>query len=132
MERPTSSRASSARCSSFFGCDAGVDEWQLDVLQGAGAWDQVEALEDEPDLAVAHDCELVVVEAADVDPVEEVAAAGRHVEAADDVHQGALAAAGRADDRDEVAALDREGDAAQSVHRRRAERVALRHPLVLR
>ena len=48
--------------SAFLGWDAGVDKGQLDVLQGTGAWDQVEALEDEPDLAVAHDRELVLVE----------------------------------------------------------------------
>ena len=41
--------------------DAGVDERQLDVVQRAGARQQVEGLEDEADLAVAHRRQLVVV-----------------------------------------------------------------------
>ena len=52
---------------------------------------------------------------AHVDAVDPVLAARRDVEAAEDVHQRALAAAGAAHDRDEVAALDAERDAAQGA-----------------
>ena len=96
--RPRRSRRS-ARSRRSIRPTARVDQRQLDVAQRRGARDQVEALEDEPDLAVADIGELVVVEVADVDAVEQVAAARRDVEAADDVHQRRLAAARRAHDR---------------------------------
>ena len=41
--------------------DPGVDEGQLDVVEGGGARQQVEGLEDEADLAVADRGQLVVV-----------------------------------------------------------------------
>ncbi len=41
--------------------DAGINEWQLDVPQRAGLGEQIEGLEDEPDLVVADVRELVVV-----------------------------------------------------------------------
>ena len=50
---------------------------------------------------------------------------GRHVEAADDVHQRRLARAGRAHDRDVVAALDRQVDAGEGVHDRARPAVGL-------
>src|SRR5207237_9166820 len=93
-----------------------VDEGHLDVVERAGARDQVERLEDEPDLAVSDDCQLVFVELADVHPVEEVAAAGWQVQAADDVHEGALARAGGTHDGDELAVLDAEVDPLQGLH----------------
>ena len=52
-----------------------------------------------------------------------------HVEAADDVHQRRLAAAGRAHDRDEVAPLDAQVDAAQRVDGDVARAVGLRDAL---
>ena len=72
---------------------ARVHERQLDVGECRRARDEVEALEDEPDLPVAHLGELLVIERLDVDTIEEVAAGARQVEAAEDVHQRALARA---------------------------------------
>jgi hypothetical protein len=109
--------------------DAGVDERQLHVLQSGRAGDEVVALEDEPDPAVADHRQLVVLEIANVDAVQQVAAPGRDIEAAEDVHQGRLAAAGGAHDRDEVALADAEGDAAEGVDDLRSHRVRLGHPL---
>jgi len=83
----------------------GVGERQLDVGQRRRARDQLERLEDEPDLAVAHHRQLVLVEAAGVHPVEQVATAGGGVEAADDVHQRGLAAATGTHHRDVVTPL---------------------------
>ena len=94
----------------------GVDQRQLDVLERRGAGEQVEGLEHEADLPVADLGALVAVEPRDVDAVEEVAARRRPVEAADDVHERALAGARRAHDRDELARRDRERDAVERAH----------------
>ncbi len=51
----------------------GVDEGQLDVLEGAGAREQMEGLEHEPDATVAEAGLTVRVEAGDVLAVEEIA-----------------------------------------------------------
>ena len=59
------------------GGGAVVDEGQLDVVQGGGAGEQVEGLEDEADFLVADAGELVVVELGDVVAVEPVAGPGR-------------------------------------------------------
>src|SRR6185312_8696018 len=106
---------------------AGVGERQLDLRERARARNEVEALEDEAELAVADVGEVVVVEGAHVDRVEQVAAPGRRVEAAEDVHERALAAARAAHHRDEVAALDAQRDAPQRVHGEVPHRVRLRH-----
>ena len=65
---------------------AGVDQRQLNVGKGCGTRQQVEALEDEADLAAAHGGQLVFTEVADVLAVQKVVAAGGLVQAADDVH----------------------------------------------
>ena len=124
--RPTAASAASARARRSRRPDAHVGERQLDVRERRGARDQVEALEDEADLAAAHARERRASSSvAHVDAVEPVPAARRHVEAADDVHQRRLARARRAHDRDEVAALDGQRDAAQRVHLDVADRVRL-------
>ena len=90
--------------------EVAVEQRQLDVLGRPRPRQQVEALEDEADLGVADLGPLVAVEPRDVDAVEPVAARGRPVEAADDVHQRRLARAGRAHDGHELAARDRQAD----------------------
>ena len=102
-----------------------VEQRQFDVVERRGARQQVEALEDEPDLAVAHDRELVLRHARDVLAVEDVAAARRPIEAPEDVHQRRLAGSGRAGDRDELAGLDVEVRAAQRAHGDLADVVGL-------
>src|SRR6478672_10406341 len=54
--------------------ESGVDQRQLDVVQGVGAREQVEGLEDEADLLVADAGELGVVELLDGGVVQDVAA----------------------------------------------------------
>ena len=71
--RPTASSAASARRAPLGRSHARVRQRQLDVLQRGRAGQQVEALEDEADLAVADHGELVLVEQLDVDAVEQVA-----------------------------------------------------------
>ena len=85
----------------------GVDEGQLDVVQGGGPGQQVEGLEDEADLAVADRGQLVVVHLRDHLAPQHVGAAAGRVQAAHDVHEGRLAGAGRPHDRDVLALLDR-------------------------
>ena len=86
-----------------------VEQRQLDVLERAGARQEIEALEDEAELLVADGGERVLVEAVDAHAVEQVRAVGRRVEAAEDVHQRRLAGAGRAHDGDELARRDGRG-----------------------
>src|SRR5207253_10360380 len=95
---------------------ARVHEWQLEVARHGRARDEVEVLENEPDLAVADVRELEVIERPDVDAVEEIRALRRQIETADDVHQRRLAAARASDDREVVPALEREVHLAQRVH----------------
>ena len=94
----------------------GVEQRQRDVLERARAREQVEALEDEADALAAEARAIRLVEPGDVDALEEVAAAGRPVEAAEDRHQRRLARARGAHDGDELARFDGEADAAQRVH----------------
>ena len=83
----------------------GVGQRQLDVAERSRARDQIEALEDEADLAVAQIRQVVLVGAADVESVEAVDAAARRIQAAEDVHQRGLAAARAAHDRHVLARL---------------------------
>src|SRR5581483_10687223 len=84
---------------------AGIDERQLHVAKGGRARHEVEALEDEADLAVTDERELELVEPRNVDPVEQVPARRGDVETSDQVHERRLAATGRAHDRDELPTL---------------------------
>ncbi len=97
------------------GGGAVVDEGQLDVVEGGGAGQKVEGLEDEADFLVADAGELVVVELADQLAVEPVAALGGGIEAADEVHEGGFAGAGGTHDGHVFVMADGHGDAAQGL-----------------
>ena len=79
-----------------------VEQRQGDVLDRARAREQVEILKDESDATAPDARERGFVEGRDVDRLEEVPAARRPVEAAEDVHQRRLAGAGCSHDRDEL------------------------------
>src|ERR1700687_5951868 len=83
-------------------------------MECSGARDEVEALKDEADLAVAGRSQLLIVQTPDVHAVEQVTPGGGYVQTTDDVHERALAAAGAAHDGHVVAWLDDERDTAQS------------------
>ena len=104
---------------------AAVEQRQLDVVERRGARQQVEALEHEPDLLVAHGGQRVLRHRRHVLAVEQVLARRRPVEAADDVHERRLARARRSGDREELAALHFEVDAAQRLHLDLADDVGL-------
>jgi hypothetical protein len=67
--------------------DPRVDERQLHIGERCHARDEVERLEHEADLPVAHLRESTVVQGAHVDTSEQVLAGGGDVEAAEEVHQ---------------------------------------------
>ena len=88
--------------------------------------EQVEALEDEADLAVADRARARRSESRETSwPSSQYSPDGRAVEAAEDVHQRALARAAGAHQRDELAALDRQRDALEHGHVDLAEVVGL-------
>ena len=62
-------------------------------MQRAGARQQIETLEHEPNLAIADGGAIVVAQAGDFLPVEVIIAGGGTIEASEDVHQRALARA---------------------------------------
>ena len=80
-----------------------VQQRQLDVAQGRGARQQVEALEDEADLQITDIGQRILVQGVDPRPVERIGTRGRVVEAAEDIHQGGLAGTRRAHDGEHLA-----------------------------
>ena len=86
-----------------------VEQRDLHVVEHAQIGDQVERLEDEPDLLVADRGQRAIAVAGDRRAVELHRALGRRVEQADQVEQRALAAARRPHDRDELPFADRRG-----------------------
>src|SRR5271157_206020 len=94
-----------------------VRQRKLDILEHGVLRDQVVRLEDEAEVAAADLGKLVIIEPRDVAPTQEVLAAGRAVEAAQEVQHGALAGTRSAHDGDILAGVDIDGDAPQGVHR---------------
>ena len=88
--------------------DARGDAFQLkgqyDVLQDIQGGDEVEELEDESDILAAEEGAAVLVQGGELDAIQVDGAAIRLVDAADQVEQGALAAAALADDGGDLAA----------------------------
>ena len=103
----------------------GIDQGQLDVVQRGSPRQQVERLEDEPDLLIPDAREVVVVHPADVLAVQQVLAPRRRIETADEVHQRRLARPRGSHDGDELAALDVDRHAAQRMDLLRPHPVGL-------
>src|SRR3546814_2794436 len=82
------------------GC-AAIKQWQLDVFECAGARQEVEALKYEAEISPPQQGALIAVQPFDIDAAEAEAAAGRHIETAEDVHRGRLPRPGRTHHRDE-------------------------------
>jgi len=97
------------------GRHAAVGQRQLDVLEDGEVADQVEALEDEPDVAVADAGALAEIKILNVLARNGVGAPRRRVEQAEDGQQRGLAAAGRSRDGHVFALADVEMDAGQGV-----------------
>jgi hypothetical protein len=93
-----------------------VQQRQQHVFGRGQPGQQVVRLEDEADLAVPHAGQLVLAQPADVLPIQHVRAAGRAVQAAQDVHQRGLARAGGSHDGEEFTLFDGQVDPSQRVH----------------
>ncbi len=104
---------------------ARVQERQLDVVEGTGAAEQVELLEDEADLPVANLREGVPGQFGNRLPVDDDAPAGGGVEAADHVHEGRLAGTGRPHHGQELPAFDAHRHVVQGADRFVADDVIL-------
>ena len=93
-----------------------IEQRQLHIFERAGTRQQIEGLEYEADAPAADASQRRLIQLRDVDALQQVLAAGRAVQAAENVHQRGLAGPRGAHDRDELAAVDRQPHAAQCVH----------------
>ncbi len=94
---------------------AAISKRQLDVLEDGEIADEVEALEDKTDLAVADACPVGERQAFHLLTVEQIAAFGGRIEQAEDREQRRFAAARGAGDGDVFARLDFQINAGQRV-----------------
>src|SRR5690606_30088245 len=90
-----------------------------------GARQEIEGLEHESDLPIAHGGELVLVQILHRAPRQAILPRGGRVEAADQVHERRLARSGRSHDRHVLVVGDREGDSLERAHHLLADRVLL-------
>jgi hypothetical protein len=91
---------------------------ERDVLERGHPVDQVEELEDDPDVAAPQSREVVLTRICEVRARHLDLAVVRHVEAGDDVEQGRLARPRRTHQRDELAHREPQVHAAQRANRR--------------
>lgn len=110
---------------SLRGRDAADEERHHDVFEGGEFGEQVVALPDEADFAIAEVAEGGVGELGDVLGSEEDAAGCGTVKAAEEVEESGFAGAGFADDRDSLALGDFELEVLEDDDFRLAGRVAL-------
>ena len=92
-----------------------VDFGQHHVFQHRPVGQQVERLKHEPDASAPQSGPLIVGQLRGIDAVEEIAAAGRMVQAADDVQQRRLSGTRRTGDRQPFATLQPEIDVDERV-----------------
>ena len=92
-----------------------VEHRQLNILEGGGAREEVEALEYEAEFLVADIGESVAVEFGNIDPVEEVATTRGPIKAAQQIHQRRFARAAGAHQGHKITALDLERNPAHRV-----------------
>src|SRR5215470_4305530 len=90
--------------------------YQRDVLISGEARDQIVELEDEPDMLPAIGGERAVIEPGQFEVLEEDAAAGRLIEAADDVQERRFSAARWAEQHDHLAGPNIEIETVQRMN----------------
>lgn len=103
----------------------------LHVLDGGERGEQVEGLKDERDHFAPEVEQFTLAHAGDLAPRDDGPPVGGCVERTDDVEQGRLAAARRAQHHDELALVDLEVDVAKGVHLALTHLVTPRHALGL-
>src|SRR6266852_5170109 len=99
----------------FCFADARVQRGEFDVFQSGGARQQVEALKNETDFAIANGGQFFLAEAGDLDAFEHIASSVGFVEAAHNIHEGRFTAAAGAHDGDELPARNFDAYASQGV-----------------
>src|SRR6266478_793584 len=102
----------------FCFADARVQRGQFDVFQSGGARQQVEALKNETDFAIADGGQLLLAEAGDLDAFQQIASSAGFVEAAQNIHERRFTAAAGAHDGDELPARNFDTYASQGVNAR--------------
>ena len=112
---PTRSSASSTKAFALARTHAAIGQRQLDVFENRQIADEIEALEDESDLAIADARAIREREVRDFGALERIAAARRRIEQAEDGEQRRFAATGRSGDRDVFARADIEMNAGERV-----------------
>ena len=90
-----------------------IEKRQLGIFERRGAGQQVEPLKYKADLLVANHGQLVARQLGHVGAVQEVLAAGRVIEAAENVHEGRFAGARRPGHRDKLTGFDVDGHPTQ-------------------
>ena len=90
-----------------------IDQRQFDILDGAGPSKQIVALKDKAEFSAADAGQCGLRQSGDVDALEQILAARRLVETAQDRHERRLARTRRSHDRNEFAARDRQIHAAK-------------------
>ena len=99
---------------------AAVEQTVGDVVDARHPVEEEERLEHEADQVRTHSGQLAVAHRRRVDAGDADDAARRPIERADDVQQGRLARAGRADDRRQLTVANRERHGVERAHRRLA------------
>ncbi|MPN17680.1 hypothetical protein SDC9_165035 [bioreactor metagenome] len=105
--------------------EALIDQRELHVGKCAHAREQVEVLEDETDLLVSDFRQFFFGILLNRLSIEDIFAAIRHIKTADDVHQGALSAAGRANNAYKFTFADGQVRAVQRAHFLSTDRIHL-------
>ena len=109
----------------FLAGGGGIEQRQGDVVQGAGAGEEIEGLEHEADFGVSDAGQFVLLQFPHRVAVEDVPARGGRIEASQQVHEGGLAGAGRTGNGHELSRLDRDRKVSESGNRQRAHEVGL-------
>src|SRR6266404_1682380 len=104
-----------------------VKQRQLHVFARGSSREQIEALKDKSDLAVAYIGELVSIQTGNIGPIEKITPGRRPIETTKNVHESGLAGTARAHQRDEFALLDFERDTAHGAHFHLAGMIRLSH-----
>src|SRR3954452_3823864 len=92
-----------------------VEQGQLHIFKGGSAGEKIKALKNEPEFAVANVGQLISIEAGNVEAIEQVTAARRTIEAAEQIHESRFTRAARAHESDKLAPRDFQRNAPDRV-----------------
>jgi hypothetical protein len=103
----------------------GIEQRQLDIVQGGRSGQQIKALKDKAEFVAADGGPLARTEAADLDPVQPVPTGSRRVEATQQVHECRLARPRGSDHCNELTPVDRQADTVESPDEPAANAIAV-------